>query len=311
MRLGTVARVARIMALVLPLALLSAACDAGTGVDAENISVLLSSTPGVDIKKAVVTISEVYVAGDGEEVLLTEKSITLDLVGLSNDVAVLADYIAVPAGSYTELRLVLEGAYIEVANADGTTSLYTSSEYTEVPKGTEIAGTLDGPFGSNDGIVIDLEARGLRIGGKGEIVLADFDLSRSFVPPTGSADQWLMTPALRASDIEKLGAVRIEVQTAPGLVFPTLDGTPVTLAKLALRLVNEAGVERRLTLRNTGHPVVAEFHYLFHGVYAVDLVAPDGIRLSTDPGLPMPVAVDSELLISKEILIDEVTSELN
>jgi hypothetical protein len=180
-----------------------------------------------------------------------------------------------------------------------------------MPNGTEITGTLAGPFGSNDGIVIELEAGGLRIGGKGEIILVDFNLSRSFAQPADSADQWSMTPALRASDIEKLGAVRIEVQTTPDLIFPPVDGTPITLAKLGLRLISDAGAERRLTMRNTGPAVVAEFHYLFHGAYTVELLVPAGISLSTDPGLPMSVAVESELLISKEILIDAAVLELD
>ena len=55
------------------------------------------------------------------KVVLSDDAVTTDLIDLANSTSVLVDGEPVPAGTYTELRFVITGGYIEVENADGST----------------------------------------------------------------------------------------------------------------------------------------------------------------------------------------------
>jgi hypothetical protein len=116
-------------------ALAMAACsDDSMSSGSGQLSVVLKDAPG-DIKAAVVTISEINLEGSGGKLVLSSNEVTTDLLTLSTDVATLVQDATVPAGTYTQLRFVITGAYIEVDNGNGTSSIYASDpNYAGLPQ---------------------------------------------------------------------------------------------------------------------------------------------------------------------------------
>ena len=90
-------RIAEYAALALALALPLAACDSDSGVDADTgrVSILLTDAAG-DVEAAVVTISKIYLQGEGGEVVLMEGAVTTDLLTLANDAATLVEDASSP-----------------------------------------------------------------------------------------------------------------------------------------------------------------------------------------------------------------------
>lgn len=296
--------VARVLALVLPLAVL-AACnsDSGeTGVGTSGVTVLLKDAPG-DFKAAVVTISKIYLQGSGGEVLLTDEAVTTDLLELQANLLALVENAVVPSGSYGQLRFVIDGAYIEVEGEGGATSIYATSGYAEVPVGGEVAGTLEMPSFDMSGLKVALDGGGIRVDGKAKVLLVDFDVAASFGKAAGNSGQWVMEPVVRASDIELTGGIRLVLEVASGVSFPPVAGLPVSLGDLVLRLESESGAETLLPLGVAGNNATAEFGYLFPGTYTVDLLAPGGIELTTTPTLPFQVEVGSGRVVKQDVRI--------
>ena len=115
----------------------------GCGGDSK-VTIKLTDAPG-DFKRAVVTISEVELLGEGanNRVVLLNEAKTTDLLTLANDTADLVKDATVPSGTYKELRFVITGAFIEVEEADGSTKIYASStDYEGLPEGATVAGSL-------------------------------------------------------------------------------------------------------------------------------------------------------------------------
>jgi len=143
--------------------------------------VLLTDAPSDMIASAKVTISRVYLTGnDGGSVDVmpaSEMPVTFELLDLRNGVeALLADH-AVPAGTYGQLRLVVEHA--EVTLVDGL--LFSDGSATD---------TLSVPSGMQSGIKVQLATPLDADAGQVTIVVVDFDVDRNFVlqgnavPPT-------------------------------------------------------------------------------------------------------------------------------
>src|SRR5690606_12634766 len=133
---------ARALALTLPLA----ACDSDSGVDSRTGSGSdhLTDAAG-DVKAAAVTISKSSQPGEGGEVDMMDGEVTTDLLTLANDAATLVEDAVVPAGAYGQLRFLIDGAYVEVENGDGSTSIYATAGYPHVPSGAQVAGELKCP----------------------------------------------------------------------------------------------------------------------------------------------------------------------
>ncbi|HEX6992118.1 MAG TPA: DUF4382 domain-containing protein, partial [Gemmatimonadales bacterium] len=129
----------RAAVLLAALALPALACsnDDNTGPDngTTQLTVKLTDADG-GINAAVVTVSEVYLVGSGDEshVSLTTTPVTVNLVDLANSTHTLVDGKDIANGAYTELRFVITGGYVEVANPEGGTSIYASSpDYAGLP----------------------------------------------------------------------------------------------------------------------------------------------------------------------------------
>ena len=182
-----------------------AGCSDSTAADNAKLSVLLTDAPG-DVKSAVVTISEIYLQGSGR-VVLVDTAVTTDLLTLADSTAELVKDAVVPAGSYGQLRFVITGAYIEVDNGDGTTSIYaTSSDYAGLPVGAQVDGTLKTPSFDQSGLKVKLPDDELRLAAEERVLLVDFDVSESFGHEAGDSGSWVMSPVLEASEVGQLAA---------------------------------------------------------------------------------------------------------
>lgn len=192
-------------AFVLTLLLPLVACDSDTALDGGGrgrVTLLLTDAPG-DIHAAVVTISEVYLKGDGGEVVLLDEEVTTDLLTLKDDILTLAEEVVVPSGTYAEVRVVITGGYIEVEGEDGETRFYVSKGYEHVPADLDAAGELElhMPSYATSGLKIKLPG-GLRVDGDERIVLLDFDVAESFGQEVGKSGRWVMKPVIKVTEVD-------------------------------------------------------------------------------------------------------------
>lgn len=264
-----------------------------------KFTLLLTDAPG-DFKKAVVTISSVYLqAGEGENgggrVVLRDTPITTDLLTLANSTADLVKDATLPAGSYAELRFVISGGYVEVENANGTTSIYASApNYAGLPTGATVAGELQMPSFAQSGLKVTLPGGGLRLDGEQKIVLVDFDVSRSFGKAAGNSGRWVMSPVLTASEITTTTSTRVTVAKADSVTLPAINDTTLTLGRFKAVLSNAAGSREELALTdsNGDGTFEGEFRFIAPGTYQLDLKAPsDSVQFTTNPARPVSITV--------------------
>jgi len=283
------------------LALIGAACSDSTGnATSGKITVLLTDAPG-DIKTAVVTISQIYLQGSSESddasgrVILRDTPVTTDLLTLASSTAELVKDATIPAGSYGQLRFVITGGYIEVENADGTTSIFASSpDYAGLPAGAVVNGSLKMPSFAQSGLKVSVPG-GITIDGQQTVLLVDFDVSQSFGKEAGTG-KWVMSPVIKGTDLGNTGSLQVTLAKDAALTLPTIGGTPVTLGQFKATVTATGGTPKQLALTDANNDGVfeADFKYLPAGSYAVDFVAPAGITaFTTTPAHPATVTVAS------------------
>ena len=304
LRLSSVSRRARRMSLSLFAALgltaIAVACsDSSTGnVTSGKISVLLTDAPG-DIKTAVVTISQIYLqGGEGDDasgrVILRDTPVTTDLLTLATSYSELVKDATVPAGTYAQLRFVITGGYIEVENANGTTSIFaTSPTYAGLPSGAVVAGQLKTPSFSSSGLKVVLPSGGVTIDATPTALLVDFDVAQSYGKEVGSG-QWVMSPVIKAEDLGETGSLKVTLAKADGLTLPSVGGNPVTLGQFKAVVTDAAAAKTELALTDANSDGVfeANFGYLAAGSYTLDFVAPAGVAsFTTTPARPTAVSV--------------------
>ena len=305
LRLSSVSRRARRMSYGIFAALTVAgtaiACSAASTENATSgkITVLLTDAPG-DVKTAMVTISQVYLQGDGEDasgrVILRDTPITTDLLTLANSTADLAKDAVVPAGTYGQLRFVITGGYIEIENPDGTTSIFaTSPTYSGLPAGATVAGALQMPSYAASGLKVNLPGGSVRIDSEATILLVDFDVSRSYGKEAGISGKWVMSPVLTATDLSFSGSLKVTLSKAPELTMPSVSGTPVTLGQFKATLTKAGGSTEELPLTDADGDGTFEatFKYIVAGNdYSVNFVPPAGVAtFTTNPASPATVSV--------------------
>jgi hypothetical protein len=275
---------------------------AGCGSDnpttggAPRLSILLTDAPG-DVEKAVVTISEIYLQGDGGRVTLRDTPYTGDLLTLANSTAELVHEAEVPAGSYGELRFVVTGGYVEVERDGGGTAIYASSPtYAGLPAGAQVAGELRMPSFAQSGLKVKLPGDGLTMGAEQKIVLVDFDVAQSFGRQAGNSGAWVMHPVLEASEIQAAGGVTVSVTKGASVVLPIVAGAQLGMGNVEAVLTNAAGSAERLPLAETapGSGVwQARFLYAIPGEFTVDLAAPATVTLTTTEARPAALTLAS------------------
>jgi hypothetical protein len=297
---GRVARRAAAATLaVLALATVSCGGDSPMGSGPGKMTVLLTDAPG-DFVKAVVTISSIYVQpGDGENgrVVLRSTPITTDLLTLANSTSELVKDATLPAGTYTQLRFVITGGYVEVENGDGTTSIYSSSsDYEGLPAGAQVAGSLQMPSYAQSGLKVNLPGGGVSVAGDQKVVLVDFDVSRSFGKAAGNSGQWVMSPVLLATDFSTTSTLHVTLSRADGVELPSINDVPLTLGDFKAVLSNAGGTTEEITLTDPDADGVydGDFAYVAPGAWSLDFTPPsDSVSFTTNPAHPIALTVGS------------------
>lgn len=266
------------------------ACESLQPLSADDngrISILLTDAPG-DIVSAVVTISEIYLQGDDEEgeggrVVLMSEPATQDLLTLVNDAATLVDDMVVPAGVYAQLRFVISGAYLEVENDNGGTTIYATPGYPHVPDGSQVGGTLICPSCGQTGIKVNYPG-GIEIAGGEKIVLVDFDVARSFGKQAGQSGNWVMHPVVEGIDLGLSGSIVVTVELGEDVMLPEIDETQITLGHFAARLEDDEGAHQGdVAFEDVDGVWEARFSFLIPGDYVVSVVIPEDVAVTSDP----------------------------
>ncbi|NTX13915.1 DUF4382 domain-containing protein [Myxococcus sp. CA056] len=278
------------IALLLPLM----GCGSGDG----KVSILLTDAPGDGVETAVVTISQIYLQGGDEEggrVVLRDEPVTVSLLDLANSTSELVSEAVVPDGDYSQLRFVITGGYLETKNADGSTSIFaTSNNYAGLPEGAVVAGQLHMPSYGSSGLKVKFDEK-LTIEGEQKILLVDFDVAQSFGKEAGNSGRWVMSPVIKAAEVTASASITVEVKLGAGVVLPTVEGTAVTLADFHVVLINDAGSRETLPLtdENADGTFEATFKFLIPGTFQVDVESPASVSISTTPGDPVTVQLAS------------------
>jgi hypothetical protein len=206
---STPARHPRILlrpALVALLLAASYGCGDSAGPGSTQLSILMKDAPA-GVTSAVVTISQIYLQGEDGRVVLSDQETTTDLLTLANDTQTLVQDAAVPSGTYSQLRFVITGAYIEVqddpacdpAQTTCVTSIYATEGYS-TPK--PAAGGLQTPSLDQSGLKVNVPGDALILSGERKVLLVDFDVAESFGHEGGDSGKWVMHPVINATDFQ-------------------------------------------------------------------------------------------------------------
>lgn len=187
------------MAVVLALA----GCSGdGSGPDGgtARVTLQLTDAPG-DITTAMVTIEEIYLQGEGGRVVLMDEPVTTDLLTLAASTQTLLEDVEVPAGTYSQLRFVISGAYIEVERTGGATDIFASaSDYEGLPGGATVFGLLQMPSLGASGLKVNF-TEPLTLAEGETTLLVDFDVAQSFGKEAGQSGKWVMHPVITGEKV--------------------------------------------------------------------------------------------------------------
>ncbi|HEV8456113.1 MAG TPA: DUF4382 domain-containing protein [Gemmatimonadales bacterium] len=289
MRYGARFWVPAVLFAALPLASCSDSATQNNPGGQPRVTVRLTDAAG-DIVAAVVTISEINLQGSDGKVVLMSSPVTTDLVDLANNTATLVDAVAVPAGTYTQLRFVITGGYVEVENADGTTSIYASSPtYSGLPAGAVVTGDLQMPSLAQSGLKVDFPSTELEID-EDQDFLVDFNVSESFGKQAGNSGKWVMRPVIKGAVFTTAATVVATLKLNTGVTLPVPPSGAVTLAAFKANLNGE--------VINFSDPdgdgvFEARFRFLLPGTYALSVQVPAGLGITTNLTLPVNVTVDA------------------
>ena len=277
----------------------------GTG---KGLTLLLTDAPG-DFEAAVVTISQVNLQGTGKAVELLDEPFTGDLIELRNEVATLVQGMELPAGSYSQLRLVIDGAYLEVETEGGTRIYASSPDYDGLPAGADVDGTLQMPSMGQSGLKIDLPGGKLDIGEGETIVMLDFDVEESFGHQAGRSGKWVMHPVVKATNVTFGGFVAARLQLGQGLTLPLLNGDTIDLGVFKALLVSAAtGDTVQIALTDADNDGVWEAMYkgLVPGQYSLSFVGPAGLLVGFGTTFPIAITVTEKQTTVQLVTITSV-----
>jgi hypothetical protein len=267
------------------------ACSDSNGPSTGRLTLLLKDAPG-DILAAVVTIDEINLQGTGGKTVLRSDPVTTDLLTLAAGVDTLIEDAVVTAGTYSQLRFVISGAYIEVDNGDGTSSIYASSpNYAGLPPGATVAGHLQMPSLSQSGLKVTLPGDALVIdGGDQKVLVLDFDVSQSFGHQAGGSGQWVMHPVIKGAEITTTGSARVDLSLGDAVTLPA--GAELTGFSATLTGPDATPRTVAFVAGSTPGTVSANFSFLPPGTYSITLTAPAGVTsFTTTPALPGSIDV--------------------
>jgi hypothetical protein len=288
-------------------------CEFGASGPAQpgTFSILLTDAPG-DFHEAVVTIDQIYLqSGEGSEdggrVVLMDEPVTTDLLTLRNKVETLVEDEIVPGGTYSQLRLVISGGYIEVEQEDGSTKIYASSPQYAAANGVDYDGSLQMPSYDASGLKIDLPGGAVTVDGDQTILLLDFNVAESFGHQAGASGLWVMTPVIHATHLEMTGSVEFSLSLGDEVELPTVGDDQITLADFSATLDKNGDVLTESFVEHDGTFKV-NFYYLDPANdFDVSFVAPEGVSVTLDPEFPATVSVSSGATFRQAFVITEAT----
>ena len=192
------------------LMLIAGGCnETRTGNDMGRVVLKVTDAPFDigNIESALVTITKIELrkAGDGISdgnpfILLSEDTITLDLIDLRNGVTETLLDMEIPTGTYDLVRLYVDEAGLKL-------------------KDSEEIHRVKVPSGSQTGIKIFLRPALEVSEGNLEEVLLDIDLSRSFIIRGNPMHNngFIFKPVIRAANMAKAGCIRGMVTDTAGV----------------------------------------------------------------------------------------------
>jgi hypothetical protein len=247
----------------------SAPAKQGTG----SLSIRLTDAPGADVRSAVVTIDRITLTGAGGDLVLRDDPVTVDLVDYVNTVFRLVDSAPVPPGTYTQLRFVIGGGYLVVADPDSAgTLVFSTLGYLPAP--AHVDGLLKMPSLSQSGLKVILPGDALVVQAESKVLLVDFDVQQSFGHEAGNSGSWVMHPVVKADDILLSG----NVVATLGRVAALAPLDPLPLGSFTAVLTSADWSEKTLPFVPEGAATMARatFAFLLPGTYGVAVRAPPG-----------------------------------
>lgn len=225
------------LAVVATAAVLAGCSDEVTSGEGNGrLMINLTDAPG-DLKEAFVKIERIVLIRRDEDSLATGATsgrveITPDLTGYINLLALsggkvtqLADTSGIPEGSYSQLRVIVDEAYITLK--DGRVFATAGAV---LPAGVTAAGVLKCPSCSSSGYKVKFTNGGLNINNTSTVTV-DFDAGQSFGHEAGNSGMWVMRPVLRATATNiAFGRISGNVALATGVTIPQCGGGANTLA---------------------------------------------------------------------------------
>jgi hypothetical protein len=248
---------------VLPLAIAACTTSTGTQSGTAHLRVQLTDAPSVAFDSAVVYIGTVtLIPVEGSPIVITDEGGRFDLLELQNGVTAELGDATIPAGDYSELRLVVDSAVVGLtppqAFIDGTTSR-----------------SLKVPSGAQSGIKVKLRSSDagtpvshVTITPGETILVVDIDVSQNFKiqgnpnTPAGLRSV-LFTPVVRA-------VVRNVAGSITGTVTSSADGSPLE------------GLTVRATLQGTDPAVEVTAETAADGTYLLPFLAPGTYDVQVD-----------------------------
>ena len=166
----------------------------GTG----SVEVRLTDAPSDDFQSATIFVSQVTVNGSGasatDQVISNTKA-SYDLLTLQNGVTATLGTSAVPTGTYSQVRLLVDSARV-VLKAGNTFTDGSTTARLSVPSGSQtgIKVNFSGPVTVTEGQTI---------------LVVDFDLSQSFVfqGPSNHPNSVSFKPVLHATAMDVVASI--------------------------------------------------------------------------------------------------------
>jgi hypothetical protein len=284
------------MAAAVPLLAACGKAIAPSGTTA--VKVMLTDAPG-DFVSAVVTIDSIYLQGDNGgtssgRVWLSQTPVTTDLLTLANDVSSLVDNVEVPSGNYAQLRFVIGGGYVEVENSDGSTSIYATPNYDQLPPGKTADGTLQMPSYGTSGLKVTFDGGTVDVSGAQKVILVDFDVAQSFGQVAGGSGGWVMNPVIRGADMQLTASTTVTLSLADSVTLPQINGTQLQLSDFSATLDDGQGNTKQASFASVNGVFTASFPYLMPGTtWTLQVAGPTGLTFTVAPALPIQVTPSS------------------
>lgn len=296
------------LALLLPLA----ACDDGMGVEGpRSVSILLTDAPG-DFHQAWVTIESVALVGDEDSFVLRDEAVTTDLIEWHNDVMTLVEPVAVPAGDFSQLRLVISGACVVLEGEGGEPGMIYASEGYAGEGAPEDCGAPDGdlqlPSWGQSGLKLNLPAGALTDAPGDQAILLDFIVPESFGHAAGNSGKMVMRPVVKVENVSFTGSITVDLTIADTVSLAGLGPVPEGQtdprdATLEDFQVSIDGESEPLVFEETCETVndvevctgTATFYFLMPGDYDVTVELVEGVTFdfTLNPESPVTETVDS------------------